>query len=168
MSIEIERYSREYRLKTEMRLPQTREEVFPFFADAKNLEILTPDILRFRIVTPLPITMEKGALIHYKIRINYIPVSWTTLISAWDPPYRFVDEQLQGPYRYWIHEHTFESDGEESIVRDEVRYQVLGGEIPHSLFVRNDLLKIFNYRQEKLRELFPARSKSPEPAPHPI
>src|SRR5262245_47086768 len=95
-------------LTTELWLPQSVEKVFEFFSDAANLEMLTPPWLRFRILTPAPITMEKGALIEYRIRWRWLPLRWWTEISRWEPPHRFVDQQIRGPYRLWIHEHTFE------------------------------------------------------------
>ena len=95
-------------LDTELFLPRPREEVFPFFADAFNLEAITPPFLRFKVTTEAPIEMQVGALIDYKLRLHGIPITWRTRIAAWEPPYRFVDEQLKGPYSLWRHEHTFE------------------------------------------------------------
>ncbi len=131
------------------------EIVFPFFADAGNLETLTPPWLRFEILTPLPIHMSAGALIEYRLRLHGLPLRWQSEITAWEPPHRFVDEQRRGPYRQWIHEHTFiERDGG-SEVRDFVRYSVLGGRLADFLFVQHDVRRIFEYRAWKLRALFP-------------
>jgi ligand-binding SRPBCC domain-containing protein len=130
------------------------EEVFAFFSDARNLEALTPPWVGFRILTPTPITMEVGRLIDYRIRIRGLPVRWTTEITVWDPPHRFVDEQLRGPYRLWVHEHRFESRGDETVVTDNVRYAVFGGRLVNRLFVRRDVERIFDYRAERLPDLF--------------
>ena len=98
-------------LHYEQLLPRPREEIFPFFADAAHLGDLTPDWLHFRILTELPIEMGRGTLIRYRIRWRGLPIGWTTRITVWDPPFRFVDEQIRGPYRLWRHEHHFESHG---------------------------------------------------------
>jgi ligand-binding SRPBCC domain-containing protein len=154
MTVEITRFENEYRLHAEVVLPRSLDQVFPFFSSAHNLEQITPDFLRFQIVTPGEIQVSAGSVINYSLRLHHIPLRWTTLISLWEPPHRFVDEQIRGPYRYWIHNHTFEECSEGVIVRDSVRYQVIGGAIVHNLFVRNDVLNIFRFRQRKLLELF--------------
>ena len=98
----------------EQRLPGTPEEVFAFFADALNLEAITPPLLRFEVVTPRPIAMRVGTLIQYRLRLHGVPViGWLTSIQEWDrPPHRFVDVQVRGPYALWHHTHTFEPLGE--------------------------------------------------------
>ena len=139
---------------SELLLPRGRSEVFPYFANAENLEALTPPWLRFRIVTECPITMRKGCLIDYKLRIRGIPVRWRTEITAWEPPYRFVDEQLRGPYRVWTHEHIFEERPNGTLVIDRINYAVLGGQIIERLFVRRDVEMIFKFRRQKLLQIF--------------
>ena len=135
-------------------LPRPRAEVFPFFADAANLERLTPPWLEFRILTPRPVAMREGALIDYRLRIRGVPVRWRTRIAVWEPPERFVDEQLKGPYRLWVHEHTFlERDGG-TLCRDQVRYAVPGGALVDRLLVRPDVERIFAWRRRVLAELF--------------
>ncbi len=136
-------------------LPHPLEKVFPFFADAGNLETLTPSWLRFEILTPLPIHMRAGALIEYRLRLHGIPLRWQSEITAWEPPRRFVDEQRRGPYRQWIHEHTFTERDGGSEVRDFVRYSVSGGRLVDFLFVRHDVRRIFEYRAWKLCAMFP-------------
>lgn len=145
-----------YELRTRVRLPRPRPEVFAFFADAGNLEAITPPWLHFHIATPRPIAMRQGALIDYRLRLRGIPIRWKTEITAWDPPHRFVDEQLRGPYRLWIHEHVFEKDGEGTIVEDYVRYAVPFGPLGYlanRLLVARDLRGIFGYREERLRKI---------------
>lgn len=130
-------------------------EVFLFFADAGNLDVITPPWLRFEILTPRPIAMQVGARIDYRLRLRGLPVRWQSEITAWEPPQRFVDEQRRGPYRAWIHEHTFAERDGGTLIGDHVRYAVPGGWLADRLFVRRDVANIFAYRQEKLRELFP-------------
>ena len=144
-------------LRREQRLPRPPQEVFPFFADAGNLEAITPAWLRFRIVTPRPIEMRAGALIEYRLRLHGLPVSWLTTIEAWEPGERFVDMQLTGPYRLWHHTHVFEPDGAGgTIMRDTVRYALpFGplGAIAHRAFVARDLAAIFDHRVRRVAEL---------------
>ena len=148
-----------FTLTNELWLPQSPERVFPFFADAGNLERLTPPSLRFRILTPPPIEMAVGTLIDYRISLRGIPMRWQSEITEWEPPYRFVDEQRRGPYRLWVHEHVFISqagaaqDGG-TLARDTVEYAVLGGAIVQRLFVASELERIFEYRNAALRDFF--------------
>lgn len=138
----------------EIWLPVPPEQVFPFFADAANLEAITPPWLNFRIVTPQPILMKAGALIDYRLRVRGFPMRWRTLISVWEPPYRFVDEQLKGPYRQWIHEHTFEPKDGGTLARDRVQYAVPFDALVHRLWVKPDIETIFAHRERVLRERF--------------
>jgi ligand-binding SRPBCC domain-containing protein len=145
-------------LEREQRLPGTPDEVFAFFADARNLEALTPPLLRFRVVTPEPIVMGAGTLIRYRLRVHGVPVSWLTRIAAWEPPHRFVDEQLKGPYALWQHIHTFAptGDGAGTIMRDLVRYRVgFGplGALAARLLVRRDVEAIFDFRARRIPDL---------------
>jgi ligand-binding SRPBCC domain-containing protein len=143
-----------YRLSASVWLPRPIEEVFAFFADPGNLNRLTPAWLNFRILTPPPITMRQGLRLDYRLRLRGLPITWQSEISVWDPPNRFVDEQRKGPYRRWVHRHRFVSTAIGTDVIDEVDYAVPGGRVAHRLFVKNDLLSIFQYRQRKLLELF--------------
>ncbi|MFO0863777.1 MAG: SRPBCC family protein [Gemmataceae bacterium] len=143
-------------LIVEMWLPLPIGQVFDFFSDARNLDAITPPWLHFRILTSLPIEMKPGALIDYQLRVRGLPIRWRTEITHWDPPHRFVDRQLKGPYRQWIHEHSFEEVDGGTLIRDKVDYAVPGWflePIIHALFVGPDVRKIFSYRQEKIREL---------------
>lgn len=139
-----------HRLERYQRIPRPPGEVFEFFADARNLEAITPAWLRFRIVTPGAIEMAPGALIEYRLRLHGLPIRWLTRIERWEPGRRFVDAQVRGPYRLWHHMHEFEPDGEAAtIVRDTVRYALpLGplGELARQAFVARDLDRIFDHR----------------------
>jgi ligand-binding SRPBCC domain-containing protein len=144
-------------LQREQRLPRPPGEVFPFFADAGNLEAITPHWLAFRIVTPRPIDMRAGTLIDYRLRLHGLPVSWLTRIDAWEPGVRFVDVQLAGPYRLWHHTHEFEPDrAGGTVMRDTVRYALPFGPLgaaAHRLLVARDLAAIFDHRARRVAEL---------------
>ncbi|MEA2157293.1 MAG: hypothetical protein QOE11_3433 [Solirubrobacteraceae bacterium] len=153
----------EHELRREQRLARPPEKVFEFFGDARNLESITPPLLRFRVLTPEPIVMAAGTLLRYRLRVHGVPVSWLTVIREWDPPHRFVDEQLEGPYALWHHTHTFEPDGDGgTLMRDVVRYALpLGplGELAHRLLVRRDVERIFDYRAGRVPGLLNARAR---------
>jgi len=140
--------------KIELWLPRPPEEVFPFFGNAANLDAITPPWLDFRILTPPPIVMREGALIDYRLRVRGLPLRWRTRISAWQPPHRFVDEQLRGPYRQWIHEHTFEPRDGGTLARDVVQYAVPLDFLLHRRFVRPDVERIFEFRAAELKRRF--------------
>jgi ligand-binding SRPBCC domain-containing protein len=139
---------KEFHLRTELWLPRPRSEVFQFFAEARNLEKITPLWLSIEVLTPAPIEMRAGALIDYRIRLRGIPVRWRTEITEWDPPHRFVDVQLRGPYKLWHHAHIFEDRDGGTLCLDHVRYWPRGGALIHWLFVRRDVERIFAYRQQ--------------------
>jgi ligand-binding SRPBCC domain-containing protein len=143
-----------WEVRSRLRLPRPLAEVFSFFGDAGNLQELTPPFLHFRVLTPRPIEMKPGTLIDYRIRLHGIPVGWTTKITVWEPPHRFVDDQLRGPYRLWHHEHTFEEVEGGTLCADRVRYAVLGGALVNRLLVERDVRKIFAYRHQRLQQLF--------------
>lgn len=143
--------------RSELWVPRPIDEVFDFFADAANLNQITPAWVCFEILTELPIAMNVGTLIDYRIKIRGIPVRWQTEITAWDPPFRFVDEQRRGPYRRWHHEHTFiEQDGG-TIIRDVVDYAVTGWifePLIHKTLVQPDVKRIFEHRTAVMRQRF--------------
>jgi ligand-binding SRPBCC domain-containing protein len=152
-----------FELTTAHRLPRPPEEVFPYFGDAANLEALTPPWLSFQILTPLPLAMQKGALLNYSLRLHGFPIRWRTEITAWEPPHRFVDEERRGPYRLWVHEHTFEEIPGGTLAADRVRYAVVFGRLTNRLLVARDLRKIFEYRNQKIQEVFGSLPGGDEP-----
>lgn len=145
-------------LRSEVKLPAAPAQVFPFFADARNLDAITPAFLRFRVLTPGSIQMGVGTRINYSLRVHGFPIRWTSEITVWDPPTRFVDVQIRGPYRRWHHVHRFEDLGFSTRVIDEVEYACTGGRLVHELFVKRDLVRIFEYRRKVLEKLFASRA----------
>ena len=139
-------------LEHEALVERPLEEVFAFFSNPMNLEALTPSWLKFRVLNPPELPLREGVTIDYALRVRGLPLRWRSLISRWDPPHAFVDEQLRGPYRLWVHTHSFEARGDSTLVRDSVRYAVLGGALVDRLLVRRDLERIFEYRTKSLRE----------------
>ncbi len=140
-------------LEREIVVARPLDEVFAFFADAFNLERITPPWLRFRILTLPPIEMREGLLIDYALRLHGVPIGWQSEITSWLPPAGFVDEQRRGPYRRWVHAHTFEERAGGTLVRDRVDYAVPGGALVDRLFVRRDLERIFAFRHEAIRSI---------------
>ena len=137
-------------LEREQFFPEPVEQVFAPFADAGNLQAITPPWLHFRIISKLPIEMKAGAIIEYRLRFHGVPVRWRTMIESWDPPYRFTDVQQRGPFALWHHTHTFERVEGGTLAGDRVRYRVpFGpfGEVAHALFVGRDLDRIFDFRR---------------------
>jgi ligand-binding SRPBCC domain-containing protein len=155
-------------LRREQALDLPAATVFDFFADARNLEAITPPLLRFEVATPPPIEMGVGTFIQYQLRLHGIPIRWDTLIQVWDPPRRFVDVQVRGPYRLWHHTHEVEAlaDGR-ALMRDTVRYAIgFGpiGDLVHRLVVRRDLEAIFDYRAAAIAspsKIMPTPGSSP-------
>lgn len=132
-------------------------EVFGFFSNAENLNLLTPQNFHFRILTPQPLKIQKGSIIDYKISLKGIPVKWRTEITEWEPPYRFVDVQLKGPYKVWVHEHTFAEKDGGTLVTDKVSYLSKGWilePVLQKLFINKNLEEIFDYREKKLKLIF--------------
>jgi len=151
-----------HRFSAGLWIPWERPRVFEFFADARNLQRITPPWVHFQILTAGEIEMKQGALIDYNIRMRGVPMRWRTEIVEWNPPYSFTDVQLRGPYKLWNHRHTFTEKDGGTFMSDEVDYELpLGplGEMAHRLFVRGDVKRIFAFRNEALgRLLAPGRN----------
>jgi ligand-binding SRPBCC domain-containing protein len=143
-------------LKTSMSLPRARDQVFAFFAEASNLERITPPELGFEMVTPQPIHLSEGTRIEYRLHLFGIPFSWQSEIQRWNPPEAFVDVQRRGPYKHWVHTHCFREEQGVTIIEDEVQYALPYaplGELVYPL-VRLQLRRIFRYRQHAIRAYF--------------
>lgn len=152
-----------YALTTDLWLPHPPEDIFAFFSDAFHLDDLTPPWLHFRILTPAPLRLRAGACIDYRLRWRGLPLAWRTEISVWEPPRRFVDRQLRGPYRLWVHEHVFEPESGGTRIRDRVEYALPGGPLApllHRLLVGPDVRRIFAYRSRRLAELLHTSSSA--------
>jgi ligand-binding SRPBCC domain-containing protein len=146
----------QHTFNTSTSLPLIRAEVVQFFAEAANLEHITPPELAFEILTPQPIALGEGTLIDYRLRLFRVPFRWQTRILGWHPPREFADEQRRGPYKRWIHTHRFREHDGMTIIEDEVNYCLPFwplGEMAHPL-VRTQLHRIFRYRQQAIRTYF--------------
>jgi ligand-binding SRPBCC domain-containing protein len=145
-----------YVLQREQWIPRPVDEVFAYFADAQNLEAITPPWLGFRILTAAPVVMQAGTRIAYRIRWHGWPMQWLTEIQSWAPPTEFVDVQVRGPYRLWHHTHRFESLKNGTSMRDVVQYALpLGfvGRMVHRWLVEAELKAIFDYRAIQVARL---------------
>ena len=152
-------------LRTSMDLPLDIQTVFSFFCEASNLERITPPELNFHIVTPLPIVMAEGTRIDYRLRLFGFPFKWSTNISLWDPPFRFVDEQIEGPYKLWIHNHRFNEEPGVTIMQDEVHYRLPlwpFGEAVHPM-VGIQLRRIFAFRRKAIEKILLRKDSSTQP-----
>jgi ligand-binding SRPBCC domain-containing protein len=150
-------------LERTQRVPTPVEETFDFFADPRNLEAITPPWLHFRILEA-PARLDRGSLLRYRLRIFGMPIGWRTEITEWKRPHGFVDEQLRGPYRLWIHEHRLEPDEGGTVVHDRIRYRIpLGaiGRLAGRLFVRRWLGEIFDYREARIEERLTREAPAP-------
>jgi|SRR5579863_1309255 len=144
-------------LRAEQFIPLPLPEVFKFFSDAHNLQRLTPAWMHFRILSVDPQPVQQGTLIRYSLRWRIFPIHWTTEIIAWEPPHRFVDIQLKGPYKLWHHEHRFVAEASGTRILDEVQYALpLGplGRMAHALKVKKDVARIFEYRKQMVLQVF--------------
>ena len=143
----------DHELNTTLQLPLPIDEVFAFFAEAGNLQRITPPELHFEILMPLPLEMRRGTLLEYRLGLFGVPFGWRTRIAAWDPPHGFIDVQIEGPYAVWEHTHVFAPTATGTLIDDHVRYRLpLSplGDLACPL-VRRQLARIFSYRQEAVR-----------------
>lgn len=146
-----------YILKRTQLIHRPLAEVFPFFESPENLSKITPPWLNFIIRTPAPVDMKSGAFIEYTIRWLGLPIRWKTEIKDFDPPFRFVDEQIRGPYTLWHHTHVFNSVNGSTEMTDLVKYRLpFGpiGRIVHALWIRRQLQEIFDYRYNAIEKIF--------------
>jgi len=141
--------------RAEQRIGRPLPEVFEFFSRAGNLERITPPWLSFSILGAEPAEVASGTVIPYRLRLHGLPLVWVSQIEQFERGRVFVDRQLIGPYRQWIHRHEFEADGEHTVIRDEVGYELPLGRIGAlaGLFVRRDVERIFAYRQQTIERL---------------
>lgn len=148
-----------YWLESQIWLPGQIEEVFAFFSEAKNLQKITPGWLDFQVAGISTPNIEASTRIDYRLKIRGIPIRWQSEITIWEPPCRFVDRQVTGPYAHWNHEHCFEQQNGGTLCSDRVEYLPPGGPllapIINRLVVGQDVRKIFQYRRDRLEELFP-------------
>lgn len=142
-----------YRLTTEMAIKRGLHDVFEFSSDPHNLKLITPKWLTLRVRTSDRIEMAVGTRIRYRFRVHRVPAIWQSEITAWEPPYRFVDEQRIGPFRWWSHEHLFEETEGGTLARDNIIYGVPLGGLVHNLFVERDLRRLFTHRHRQLRAI---------------
>jgi ligand-binding SRPBCC domain-containing protein len=147
----------EHVFESEQRVRGALPEVFEFFSRASNLERITPPFLSFALTSEDAEDVHEGMLITYRLKVHGVPLKWVTRIEEFEPGHHFVDRQLKGPYKLWLHRHEFEADGDFTTVRDHVRYALpfgLLGEAAHPLFVRRDIERIFAYRNEAIERIF--------------
>jgi ligand-binding SRPBCC domain-containing protein len=145
-----------HHLYREQLVPQPLDDVFSFFAQAANLERITPPWLGFGLLTPASVEMGFGTTIEYRLHVHRIPLRWVSRIERWEPGRAFEDVQVKGPYRMWRHRHEFRPAGGGTLVQDHVRYALpLGplGEMAHSMFVERDLARIFAFRHAEVARL---------------
>lgn len=145
--------------KTEQFLPTDINRAWDFFSTARNLSLITPADLDFKIVTKLDDKeIYAGMVIDYTVKPLWgIPVRWKTEIGNVQKPLYFTDRQLKGPYKIWVHAHTFIEERNGTVMKDEVKYQLpfgVIGQIVHSLLVKKRIEKIFEYRRSMLHKIF--------------
>ena len=154
----------DYVLERRMWLPRSRPEVFAFFADPSHLSLVTPPSGGLRWLTPPPATLAAGAILDFSMRVVGFPVRWRVFVREFDPPYRFVDAQILGPFARWEHRHRFlegpPDDGRNGSagtwVEDRVTYRLpLGavGRLIHNCGVGRQIVGMFDWRERRLREL---------------
>lgn len=140
-------------------VPKSRNEVFPFFADERNLERITPPWLHFKVSRKTTAALAEGSLIDYRLKVHGVPLKWRSKIIEWKPGESFVDVQVKGPYRLWHHTHEFFPSGKGTLMRDRIRYQVPRiplADLFINRFVSKDIERIFSYRRAKIEEIFGA------------
>ncbi len=144
-----------HHLETEMSIPRNLRDVFEFFSNASNLEVITPPEMRLKVLTEMPIVMASGVLISYRLRIFGCPIKWQSRITSWNPPHEFVDEQVSGPYQEWVHTHTFKEIPGGTVISDSVKYRLPLGPLGEIAFpiVRRQLARMFQHRQQSIERV---------------
>ena len=147
-----------YNLEFEQFIDLPIEDVFDFFSKPENLSLITPPRLRFDILTPTPLEMKEGQLIDYSLKILYlIKLHWRTLITDYQKPYKFIDQQIKGPYTLWHHTHIFEEKDGGTLIKDNLKYVIPFGWIGraiHFIYIKHDINGIFQYRHKILNDIF--------------
>lgn len=147
-----------YNIKFEQFIDLPIEDVFNFFSRPENLSLITPPRLKFDILTPSPIQMKEGQLIDYSLTIMYfMKLHWRTLITNYNHPHKFIDQQIKGPYSLWHHTHIFQEKNGGTLIQDEVTYAIpfgLIGRLIHAIYIKYDLRSIFKYRHKILNKIF--------------
>lgn len=147
-------FSSRFHLEASLWLPLPREEVFAWFTDARNLELLTPPELALEMVGSGPEPMRAGLVIDYRLRLlRLIPLRWRACIDVFEPPRRFVDRQLRGPYLEWSHEHSFEERDGGTLCVDRVDFRSPGPAWLAGPLMRLQLGRTWSVRGRRLREL---------------
>ena len=147
-----------YNIKFQQFIDLPINDVFNFFSKPENLSLITPPRLKFDILTPVPIIMKEGQLIDYSLTIIYcLKLRWRTLITDYNQPYKFVDQQIKGPYSLWHHTHEFEEKDGGTLIHDSVTYAVpfgVIGQLLHAVYIKHDIKNIFKYRHKILDAIF--------------
>jgi len=147
-----------YHIKFQQFIDLPINDVFNFFSKPENLSLITPPRLKFDILTPAPIIMKEGQLIDYSLTIMYcLKLRWRTLITDYNQPYKFVDQQIKGPYSLWHHTHEFEEKDGGTLIHDSVTYAVpfgVIGQLLHAVYIKYDIKNIFKYRHKILDAIF--------------
>lgn len=138
-------------------VPRPLPEIFDFFSRAESLGVLTPDFLDFKILGVSSDPVREGTLIDYRIKIHGVPARWRTRIENWNPPNRFADTQVRGPYESWHHTHSFYALAGGTVIEDRVLYRLPLAELGRVVaggFVGSDVKKIFDYRTQVILKKF--------------
>jgi ligand-binding SRPBCC domain-containing protein len=144
-------------------IPRARPDVFGFFADPRNLALVNPPGMRLAWLAPPPDVLAAGSVLDFSVRLLGVPVRWRVMIREFDPPYRFVDVQLWGPFSRWEHRHRFAegaapdgTGGAGTWVEDRLTYRLpLGalGSLAHAVAAGRSIAAMFDYRARRLVEL---------------
>lgn len=138
-------------------VPHTPDEVFPFFCDENNLEKLTPEFLKFKVLQKSTPQIVTGTIIDYRLSLYGLPFYWKTEIKDWEPGIKFVDTQLKGPYKTWHHTHEFLPFAGGTLLRDRVLYRLpmgLLGNLVAGMKVKLDVMKIFSFRRQFISKIY--------------